>query len=156
MYRGNECGCGGLVVIWSESTHMRWWDWSRQVLSTTQKYMYFYIKFQCFSDEYSGPYSGWWSRIECTSDWNLAQVDVIHRNILGGSLHYISCTNDGVFCHFFITHSPITLANLSSINLVSIFRCSSPPRNLVYGRRVDPSSLSFSLSSHRHSYTSFV
>ena len=37
-------------------------------------------------------------------------------------------------------NSPITLANLSSINLVSIFRCSSPPRNLVYGRCVDPSS----------------
>jgi hypothetical protein len=29
-------------------------------------------------------------------------------------------------------HSPITLYNLSSINLVSIFRCSSPPRNPVY------------------------
>jgi hypothetical protein len=26
------------------------------------------------------------------------------------------------------SHSPITLTNLSSINLVSIFRCSSPPR----------------------------
>jgi hypothetical protein len=30
---------------------------------------------------------------------------------------------------FWITHSPITLGNLSSINLVSIYRCSSPPRN---------------------------
>ena len=49
---------------------------------------------------------------------------------------------------FYITHSPITLANLSSINLVSIFRCSSPPDNPVYLRRVDPSALSFSLSSH--------
>jgi hypothetical protein len=36
-----------------------------------------------------------------------------------------------------ISHSPITLANLSSINLVSIFRCPSPPRNPVYERRVD-------------------
>jgi hypothetical protein len=26
------------------------------------------------------------------------------------------------------SHSPITLSNLSSINIVSIFRCSSPPR----------------------------
>jgi hypothetical protein len=50
-----------------------------------------------------------------------------------------------------ITHSPITLANLSSINLVSIFRCSSLPHNPVYARRVDPSALAFSLSSHRHS-----
>ena len=51
-----------------------------------------------------------------------------------------------------ISHSPITLANLSPINLVSIFRCPSPPRNPVYTRRVDPSVLAFSLSSHRHSY----
>jgi hypothetical protein len=50
------------------------------------------------------------------------------------------------------THSPITLANLSSISLVSIFRCSSPPINPVYTRLVDPSPLVFSLSSHRHSY----
>ncbi len=50
----------------------------------------------------------------------------------------------------------VNISNLSSINLVSIFRCSSPPHNLVYGRRVDPSALAFSLSSHRHSYTSSV
>jgi hypothetical protein len=55
-----------------------------------------------------------------------------------------------------ISHSPITLRNLSSINLVSIFRCSSPPRNPVYTRRVDPSDLPVSLSSHRHSYTSLL
>ena len=59
------------------------------------------------------------------------------------------------------SHTPpsqinITLANLSSINLVDIFRCSSPPRNPVYVRLVDPSALSFSLSSHRHSYISLV
>jgi hypothetical protein len=29
------------------------------------------------------------------------------------------------------TYSPITHANISSINLVSIFRCSNPPRNPV-------------------------
>jgi hypothetical protein len=54
--------------------------------------------------------------------------------------------------HIQITHSPITLTNLSSINLISILRCSSPPNNPVYVRRVDPSALVFSLSSHRHSY----
>ncbi len=54
-------------------------------------------------------------------------------------------------CGVKITHSPITLANLSSINLVSIFRCSSPPHNPVYVRRVDPQALALSLSSHRHS-----
>jgi hypothetical protein len=37
------------------------------------------------------------------------------------------------------THThPITLANISSINLVSIFRCSGPPSNPVYVRSVDP------------------
>jgi hypothetical protein len=44
----------------------------------------------------------------------------------------------------------------TSINLVSIFRCSSPPSNPVYARRVDPSALVFSLSSHRHSYTGLL
>ena len=48
--------------------------------------------------------------------------------------------------------------NFSSINLVSIFRCSSPPRNPVYARRVDPSTLVyfFSLSPHRHSYVGLL
>jgi hypothetical protein len=55
-----------------------------------------------------------------------------------------------------ISHSPITLANLSSINFVSIFRCSSPPHNPVYTSRVDPSVLGFNLSSHRHSYVSLL
>ena len=44
-------------------------------------------------------------------------------------------------CGVKITHSPITLANISFINLVSIFRCSSHPHNPVYERRVDPSTL---------------
>ncbi len=44
----------------------------------------------------------------------------------------------------------ITVANLWSINLVSIFRCSSPPINPVYVRRVDPSGLPSSLSSNRY------
>jgi hypothetical protein len=37
-----------------------------------------------------------------------------------------------------------TLAKISSINLVFIFRCSSPPRNPVYARRLDPSALAYS------------
>jgi hypothetical protein len=47
-----------------------------------------------------------------------------------------------------ISHTPFTLSNLSSLNLVSLFRCSSPVCHpvYVYPRRVDPSSLSFSLS----------
>jgi hypothetical protein len=59
-------------------------------------------------------------------------------------------------CGVKITHSPIALANLSSINLVSVFRCSSPPHNPVYERCVDPSIFPFSLSSHRHSYVSLL
>jgi hypothetical protein len=54
------------------------------------------------------------------------------------------------------TYSPITLANFSSINLVFIFGCSSSPSNPVYARRVDSSSLVFSLSSHRHSNIGLV
>jgi hypothetical protein len=54
------------------------------------------------------------------------------------------------------SHSPITLGNFSCINLVSIIRCSSFPRNPVYVRYVDSSPLGFSLSSHRHSYIGLV
>ncbi len=50
------------------------------------------------------------------------------------------------------THEPITLANVSSINLLFIFRCSSLPSNPVYVSRVNPSELVFNLSSHRQSY----
>ena len=39
------------------------------------------------------------------------------------------------------SHTHPSLSNLSPLNLVSIFRCSSPPRNPVYARRVDPSAL---------------
>ena len=50
-------------------------------------------------------------------------------------------------------HSPITLSKLSPLDLVSIFRCPSPPHNLVHARTVDPSVLAFSLSLlHRHPY----
>jgi hypothetical protein len=42
--------------------------------------------------------------------------------------------------------------NPSSIKLVSIFRCSSSPPDPVYASRVYLSALTFSLSSHRHTY----
>jgi hypothetical protein len=58
--------------------------------------------------------------------------------------------------HFKNTYSPITLANISFINVVSIFRCSSFKSNPVYARHVDSSALVFSLSSHRHSYIGLV
>jgi len=54
------------------------------------------------------------------------------------------------------SHSPITLANLSSINLVSIFRCSSPPCNPVYTRCVDPSTLPLVFHHTGHSYISLI
>jgi hypothetical protein len=54
------------------------------------------------------------------------------------------------------SHSPITLANFSSINLVSIFRYCSSSSNPVYPRHVDSSSLGFSLSSYRQSYIVLV
>ncbi len=53
-------------------------------------------------------------------------------------------------------YSPISLANISSINLVSIFRCSSSATNRGHPRCVDSSTLVCSLSSHRHSYIGFV
>jgi hypothetical protein len=48
------------------------------------------------------------------------------------------------------------VANISSINVVFIFRCSSSTSYPVYVRRVDSSPLVFSLSSHRHSYIGLV
>ena len=45
---------------------------------------------------------------------------------------------------------------LLSINLVSIFRCSSSATNRGHTRRVDSSTLVCSLSSHRHSFIGFV
>ncbi len=58
--------------------------------------------------------------------------------------------------HFKNTCSPITLVNISSINLVFMFRCSTFTGNPVHVRTVDFSLLLFSLSSHRHSYIGFV
>jgi hypothetical protein len=51
-------------------------------------------------------------------------------------------------------HGNLVLRKAAALRImfVSIFRCSSPPRNPVYARCVDPSALAFSLSSHRHSY----
>jgi len=48
------------------------------------------------------------------------------------------------------------LAIFSSIDLVSIFRCSSPPINPVYVRRVNSLALVCSLSSHRQSYIGLI
>ena len=50
------------------------------------------------------------------------------------------------------THLPLTLSNLSPLYLVYIFMCPRPPNNPVYGRNLDPSVLSFSLSLHWHPY----
>ncbi len=69
---------------------------------------------------------------------------------------YIVCECDGWVHTWVSMYSPITLANISSINLVSIFRCSSSPRNPVYERSVDFSELAFSFSSYRHSYLGLV
>ncbi len=66
-----------------------------------------------------------------------------------GTFPYTLCT---VAIPWSVDQDTITLQNLAFINLVSIFRCSSPPSNLVYGRRVSPSVFTFSLSSHRHFY----
>ncbi len=74
------------------------------------------------------------------------QLYVLHSILMGHLLTY----------HFKNTYSPITLANISFINLVLIFRCSSSPNNPMYVRRVDFSDLVFSLSSHRHSYIGLV
>jgi hypothetical protein len=54
-----------------------------------------------------------------------------------------------------ISHSPITLANLSSISLVSIFRCSSPPHNPVWSASFQLS-LPFALASRSFWPTSEV
>ncbi len=58
--------------------------------------------------------------------------------------------------YFNNTYSPITLANISPINLVFFFRCSSSPSNTVHVRCIDFSGLVFSLSSHRHSYRTYL
>ena len=50
----------------------------------------------------------------------------------------------------------IELENFSIVNLVSMFRCSSSTANPVYTRRVTSLVLVCSLSSHRHSYTSYL
>jgi hypothetical protein len=59
---------------------------------------------------------------------------------------YILHSNSGLFHYHHSVFS--SFVNISFINLVSIFRCSSPSHNPVYPRGVDPSVLAFSLSSH--------
>ncbi len=57
--------------------------------------------------------------------------------------------------HTHPSHSETFRLLTSSLSCL-IFRCSSPPQNPVYARRVDPSTLAFCLSSHRHSYICFL
>ena len=45
-----------------------------------------------------------------------------------------------------VNFSPISLTGVAFINFVSIFRCSSSAHNGVHPRRVDSSTLVFSLS----------
>jgi hypothetical protein len=52
--------------------------------------------------------------------------------------------------------SPITLGNYSFINLVYVFRYYGSSDHLVYTGRVHPSTLAFSLASHRHSNISLL
>ncbi len=54
------------------------------------------------------------------------------------------------------SHSPFTLTNFSSFNLVFVFRCSSSTNNPVSVWCVDSSFLVFSLSSHRYSNVSLL
>jgi len=56
----------------------------------------------------------------------------------------------------FLSHSPIPLANISAINLVSIFRCPSSKTDPVYGSRVNSFVLVCSLSSHRHLFIPLI
>ena len=53
---------------------------------------------------------------------------------------------------FQIAHSPLTLSNLSPINIAFICKYPRTPRNPVYASRLDPSVLPLSLSLHRHPY----
>ena len=73
-----------------------------------------------------------------------------------------SSTSPSLYYSFTHTHNTlplslhvlllITLGNISSINLVFIFRCSSSPSNPVYVRRVDFSVLVFSHRTNTHTY----
>jgi hypothetical protein len=71
-----------------------------------------------------------------------------------GSSFFCLCFHISGIPFFFLFSSSQT--SVLWINLVSILWCSSPPRNPVYPRRVDPSAVAFSLSSHRHSYISLL
>jgi hypothetical protein len=57
------------------------------------------------------------------------------------------------FCFF---RSLFAFANISLINLVSLFRCSSSKTNTVYGRRINSFVLVCSLSSHRHFFIPLI
>jgi hypothetical protein len=78
------------------------------------------------------------------------QNPLFHRSVYSAQLKS-KCGNLLDTYHISISHSPLTFENISSINLVFIFGCSSSTTNPVSARRVDSSVLVFSLSSHRYS-----
>jgi hypothetical protein len=86
---------------------------------------------------------------------SILKIKMRHYSCQGGSFTYNSKFRRFVY-GFTNTLSSITLVNVSSINLVFIFRCSCPPHNTTYVRRVDLSALAFNLSLHRHSCTSLL
>jgi hypothetical protein len=81
-----------------------------------------------------------------TCGYKKFQLDTLDDHLCTCTVHS-DVKRDHDWTHFKNTYSPITLTNISSINLVFVFRCSSSPINTVYVRRVDSSSLVFVLSS---------
>ncbi len=79
----------------------------------------------------------------CSCEWGFGQV--FGRVWRGCPVDALQCNPLGVLER-----------GMLPINLVSIFWCSSPPHNPVYTKRVDLSLLTFSLSSHRHSFISLL
>jgi hypothetical protein len=97
------------------------------------------------------------------------RADVVQAGLGGGvdlSMLYGTCfallNLYGEEFFFFNFHNLLCLcnkhlfANLSLINLVSIFRCSSSKTNPVYGRLVNSFVLVCSLSSHRHLFIPLI
>ncbi len=93
--------------------------------------------------------------------WSVTVFSSHIKSRVGNILANCGCFTHYAFfrrgvCSFTNTHSPITLANFSSINIIFIFRCYSSPWNPVYERYVNSSVLVFILSSHRHSYIGLI
>jgi hypothetical protein len=90
------------------------------------------------------------SGVKKTHDWTVDQISDLFRTTHKVKKQQMT-GNRGQFYYRRDTKTAALRVNLT-INLVSIFMCSSTPHNPVYVRRVDLSTLAFSLSSHRHSY----